>query len=83
MWPGKPATTREPSPPPAPLTGPRAEMAKGGDTVWLPAASVTRSSSVRLPAIAGEAAIVSFLRSGHGRGLVKSQRAFWAVAVAV
>ena len=71
-----------PSPPPAPLTGPRAETAKGGETVWLPAASVTRSSSVRLPAIAGEAAIVSFLRSGHGRGLVKSQRAFWAVGVA-
>ena len=76
VWPGKPATRRAPSPPPEPLTGPRAVTAKGVETVWLPPASVTRSSSVRLPAIAGDAAIVSFFRSGHGRGLVKSQRAF-------
>jgi len=40
--------------------------ANGGDTVWLPAESVTRSSSVRRPAIAGEAAIVSAFRSGQG-----------------
>ena len=54
VWPGKPATRRDPSPPPAPLTGPRAVTANGVETVWLPAASVTRSSSVRLPAIAGD-----------------------------
>jgi hypothetical protein len=42
------------------LTGPRAVTAKGVETVWLPAASVMRTSSVRLPAMAGEAASDSF-----------------------
>lgn len=83
MWPGKPATRRDPSPPPAPLTGPRAVTANGAETVWLPAASVTRRSSVRLPAMAGDAAMVSFLRSGQGLGFVKLQRVFWMVAVAL
>jgi hypothetical protein len=58
------------------LTGPRAVTANGVETVWLPAASVTRTSSVRLPAMAGDGARVSFLRSGQGRGFVKLQRAF-------
>jgi hypothetical protein len=58
-------------------------MAKGGDTVWLPAASVTRSSSVRLPAIAVGAAIASFVRSGHGRGRVKSHRVLASEAVSL
>jgi hypothetical protein len=33
-------------------------IANGEETVWFPAASVTRSSSVLRPAIAGDAAIV-------------------------
>jgi hypothetical protein len=67
---GKPATRRAPSPPLAPLTGPRAKIENGALTVVSPPASVTRSSRVRWPAMAGDAAIVSSLRSGHGRGRV-------------
>jgi hypothetical protein len=52
------------------LTGPRATTANGDDTVWLPALSVTRTISVRRPAIAVGAAMVAFLRSGQGFGRV-------------
>ena len=67
---GKPATSRAPSPPLAPLSGPRAWTLNGALTVVSPPASVTRRISVRWPAIGVGAAIVSFLTSGHGRGRV-------------